>query len=181
MNLASLCIARKPRATFVRFAIPALIAFVSACSPTEHASSAPSPDRTVAATSEYPMAIDASKVGTYPALVKSGGGYFYDDVLEYRVWLHPENGAEAKGGSGSDYHATFATYERALDFSKHATGAEEPLVLIRQMKHINEPNPGVFEVIDGERIAEWRVEWLDGHKRQPGSIERFMAEHREKK
>jgi hypothetical protein len=37
----------------------------------------------------YPNVINPSKVGTYPALVKSGGGYFYDEVLEYRVWVHP--------------------------------------------------------------------------------------------
>ena len=43
--------------------------------------------------SKYPLAIDENMVGEYPALVKSGAGYFYDDVLEYRVWCHPERGA----------------------------------------------------------------------------------------
>ena len=33
----------------------------------------------------YPPAAYPEKVGTYPALCHSGGGYFYDDVLEYRV------------------------------------------------------------------------------------------------
>lgn len=39
--------------------------------------------------SHYPAAIDSALVGTYPAHTKSGGGYFYDDVLEYRVWCRP--------------------------------------------------------------------------------------------
>ena len=40
------------------------------------------------------------RVGSFPAATKSGGGYFYDEVLEYRVWLHPERGAAAYGGLG---------------------------------------------------------------------------------
>jgi hypothetical protein len=134
-------------------------------------------DRSLAGSSTYPTASDPSQVGKYPGLVKSGGGYFYDDVLEYRVWLHPERGAEKKNGN-SDYFMAFAQYEKALAFSRGAKGAEEPLVLIRQLKHINEPEPGVFEVVEGERLAEWRVQWLSGSKRRPGSIEQFLAERR---
>ncbi len=107
-------------------------------------------------------------------MVKSGAGYFYDEVLEYRVWLHPERGAVPKNG-GNDYFIAFSQYERALEYSKKSTGAEPPLVLIRQFEHINEPKPGVFEVVRGERIAEWRVEWLEGSKRVPGAIEKFIA------
>ena len=35
--------------------------------------------------SDFPIAIDPNQVGKYPAYTKSGAGYFYDDVLEYRV------------------------------------------------------------------------------------------------
>lgn len=42
--------------------------------------------------SAYPFAVDVKKVGSYPALTKSGAGYFYDDVLEYRVWINPAEG-----------------------------------------------------------------------------------------
>lgn len=136
-----------------------------------------SADRSVAGSSAYPTAVDPRKVGTYPGLVKSGAGYFYDDVLEYRVWLHPERGALKKNGN-SDYFVAFAQYEKALAFSQRNKGAEEPLVLIRQLKHINEPKPGVFEVIEGERIAEWQAQWLAGSKRVPGAIEKFIAGHR---
>jgi hypothetical protein len=40
------------------------------------------------------LAIDPNRVGTYSADTKSGGGYFYDDVLEYRVWCNPEKGQD---------------------------------------------------------------------------------------
>jgi putative acetyltransferase len=43
--------------------------------------------------SNYPSAKNPDLIGTYPALAKSGGGYVWDDVLEYRVWCHPERGA----------------------------------------------------------------------------------------
>jgi len=83
------------------------------------------PDRTVVPSAQYPTAIDPKLVGAYPARTKSGAGYFYDDVLEYRVWIHPK-------GGGDDYYRAFASYERALDFSRRTSGAEEPLALVRQ-------------------------------------------------
>jgi hypothetical protein len=90
------------------------------------------------ATSKYPVAIDPTKVGTYPALTKSGGGYFYDDVLEYRVWITPPAG-------GADHYQAFPTYEEAEEFARKTSGAEKPLVLVRQLEHSNEPKPGVYE------------------------------------
>jgi hypothetical protein len=135
-------------------------------------------DRTLSGQSAYPIAVDPSQIGKYPAWVKSGAGYFYDDVLEYRVWLHTRRGAPKKNGD-SDYFVAFAQYEKALAFSQQSKSAEEPLALIRQLKHINEPEPGVFEVVETERIAEWRVEWLlPSKKRTPGAIERFLAERK---
>ena len=41
----------------------------------------------------YPHVVDPAKVGEYPASVFAGGGYVWDEVLEYRVWCHPERGA----------------------------------------------------------------------------------------
>ena len=128
------------------------------------------PDRTVVTSSQYPPAIDPSKVGSYPALTKSGAGYFYDDVLEYRVWIHPK-------GGGDVYYRAFASYEPALKFSKSTAGAEEPLVLVRQAKWVNEPEPGSFEPRSDERITEWQTIWLSQNtKRTQDSIERFMKE-----
>lgn len=51
-------------------------------------------------------------VRTYPASAKAGGGYVWDEVLEYRVWCHPERGAPDEA-DGSDYYYAFATYEDA--------------------------------------------------------------------
>jgi hypothetical protein len=91
----------------------------------------------------YPKAVDSDKVGEYPALAKSGAGYFYDDVLEYRVWCHPERGAPDEF-EGEDYYYAFETYEEARAFSEATEGSETPLVLIRQFEWINEPVPGTY-------------------------------------
>jgi hypothetical protein len=121
----------------------------------------------------YPAAVDPDKVGAYPALAKSGGGYFYDQVLEYRVWCHPERGAPDEC-DGEDYYYAFRSFSEASDFSNSTAGTEEPLVLIRQIEWINEPEKGVFLHERGERIAEWRVEWLNRGPRKPGDIEAFI-------
>ena len=117
--------------------------------------------------SAYPVAIDPGKVGDYPALTKSGGGYVYDEVLGDRVWIHPD---------GDVYYYAFATYEEAKRFSEKTEGAEEPLVLVLQHEHINEPEPGKYEHVKGDRITEWRVEWLEGNKRGPDTIANFLRE-----
>ena len=121
--------------------------------------------------SAYPIAIDAAEVGKYPALSKSGGGYFYDDVLEYRVWVHPK-------GGGDDSYSAFSTFEQALAFFNQTEGAELPLVLVRQSEWINEPKPGEFVHQKGQRSTEWQVEWLKDSKRRPDSIDRFIAKRR---
>lgn len=61
----------------------------------------------------YPDVKNPDLVGTYPASVKSGGGYVWDDVLEYGVWCHPESGAPDID-EGNDYFYTFDNYEEAL-------------------------------------------------------------------
>lgn len=123
----------------------------------------------------YPPAAYPEKVGTYPALCHSGGGYFYDDVLEYRVWCHPERGAPDLY-EGDDYFHAFATHAEALAFSQGQPGSEAPLVLVRQQEYIDEPQPGTFIRRTGERITEWLPEWLENSLRQSGSIEAFLAQ-----
>jgi len=123
--------------------------------------------------SQYPIAVDIDKVGKYPVLVKSGGGYFYDEVLEYRVWVHPERGGEDLY-DGNDYYLAFVTYEEALESSRATEGAELPLVLVLQREWIDEPEPGVYIAMDEERITEWQVQWLEGNKREADSIIEFI-------
>ncbi|MEB4592452.1 GCN5 family acetyltransferase [Candidatus Thiothrix sp. Deng01] len=122
----------------------------------------------------YPKAIDPDMVGEYPASVKLGAGYFYDDVLEYRVWCYPELGSpdEAKG---ADYFRAFASYEEALAFSRTTRGAGLPLVLVRQWEWIHEPSKGVYLHEKGERLVEWQVRWLTGSRRGEDSIPAFFA------
>jgi len=113
-------------------------------------------------------------VGTYPALAKSGGGYVWDEVLEYRVWCHPENGAPDIE-DGDDYYYVFDDYEAALEFSLENAGAEAPLALVQQDEYINEPEPGKYVHIKEQRITEWPVEFLNRPKRSENTIPDFLS------
>lgn len=123
---------------------------------------------------QYPDAVDASLVGEYPALAKAGGGYVWDEVLEYRVWCHPERGAEDRD-EGSDYYYAFATYAEARDFAEKTPGATAPLALIRQREYISEPEPGHYVHVKNERITEWPVEFLSRPRRTPRTIPDFLS------
>lgn len=125
-------------------------------------------------TSSYPDAVDPALVGTYPALARTGGGYVWDAVLEYRVWCHPERNA-ADLTDGSDYYFSFGTYQEALTFSRNTEGAKTPLALILQEEYISEPEPGEYVHIRERRIAEWSVEFLSRPRRTPDTIPDFMA------
>ena len=116
----------------------------------------------------YPQAVDPKRVGRYPAVVYAGGGYVWDEVLEYRVWCHPEDG-------GDDYYYAFATYPKALAFSKRTKGAEEPLALVRQRQYLNEPQPGIYEHVKKTRLTEWPVEFLSRPRRTRNTIPDFLA------
>ena len=122
----------------------------------------------------YPDAVAANLVGTYPALAGAGGGYVWDDVLEYRVWCHPERGAPDTE-DGNDYYFPFATYLEAAEFSKCTPGAEKPLALIRQAEYIDEPKPGEYRHVMEERITEWPAEFLRRPRRTPNTIPDFLS------
>lgn len=122
----------------------------------------------------YPDAIDLELVGTYSPLAKAGGGYVWDEVLEYRVWCHPERGAPDEE-DGSDYYHAFGTYAEALTFSEQTSGAELLLALIRQREYISEPKPGVYLHVKEERVTEWPVEFLRRPKRTKDTIPAFFA------
>jgi putative acetyltransferase len=125
-------------------------------------------------TPEYPDAEDPNFVGTYPASACTGGGLVWDEVLEYRVWCHPERGATDLH-DGSDYYYAFATYVDALDFSAKTKGAEAPLALIRQLEHISEPQPGTYVHVQEPRVTEWPVEFLQRPRRSANTIPDFLS------
>lgn len=116
----------------------------------------------------FPTAVDPTRVGRYPAVVYAGGGFVWDDVVEYRVWCHPPD------GTGDVYYA-FASYPKALAFSRRVRGAEEPLALVRQREYIDEPSRGRFVHVRKRRITEWPVEFLDRPRRNKLTIPRFFA------
>jgi hypothetical protein len=122
----------------------------------------------------YPAVLDPLRVGTYPAPSKSGGGYVWDAVLEYRVWCQPERGAPDKD-DGNDYYYAFGSYKEALEFSTSTTGAEEPLALVLQREYIDEPEPGTYLHVAEERITEWSVEFLSRPRRDERTIPDFLA------
>jgi hypothetical protein len=123
---------------------------------------------------QFPQVLDRSLVGTYAALAKSGGGYVWDAVLEYRVWCHPERGAP-DAEEGNDYYYAFSTYAEALAFAEENRGAEQPLALVLQEEYINEPSPGQYVHVRERRIAEWPVEFLTRRRRTPRTIPDFLA------
>lgn len=125
-------------------------------------------------TKNFPTVFDEDKVGSYAALAKSGGGYVWDEVLEYRVWCHPERGAEDLE-DGSDYYYAFASYDRALSFSKKNVGTEEPIALVLQREYIDESEAGKFVHVTKERVTEWPVAFLSRPRRNENTIPNFMS------
>lgn len=123
---------------------------------------------------QYPDVLDPNLVGTYSAIAKSGGGYVWDEVLEYRVWCHPERGAPDEA-DGSDYFYAYATYAEALACSQQIEGAEEPLALILQREYISEEEPEQYVHVKKERITEWPVVFLSRPRRTPRTIPDFLA------
>jgi hypothetical protein len=122
----------------------------------------------------YPTVLAPDLVGTYDALAKAGGGYVWDEVLEYRVWCHPERGAPDEA-EGDDYYYVFVTYEEALEFSRANEGTEEPLALVLQREYIDEPSPGKYVHVRAERVAEWSVSFLSRPRRTERTIPDFLA------
>lgn len=122
----------------------------------------------------HPIAIAPDLVGTYPATASAGGGYVWDDVLEYRVWCHPERGAPDLE-DGNDYYFAFATYAEALECSHNTEGAEQPLALVRQAEYIDEPEPGQYTHVKEERITEWPPEFLRRPRRTASTIPDFLS------
>ena len=122
----------------------------------------------------FPAVLSPELVGTYEASAKAGGGYVWDEVLEYRVWCYPRDGASDLHG-GTDYYYAFEKYDQALDFLNATPGAQEPLALILQKEYIDESEPGVFKHMKEKRIAEWPVEFLSRPKRTASTIPSFMS------
>lgn len=123
---------------------------------------------------EYPKVKDPNLVGEYPAVEKSGGGFVWDDVLEYRVWCHPHDGAPDIE-DGDDYYYFFETFEGALEFSQKNPGSERPLALILQEEYIDEPEPGKYVHIKEQRMTEWPVDFLSRPRRTANTIPDFLS------
>ena len=124
--------------------------------------------------SAYPLVLNPELVGTYAAAAKAGGGFVWDEVLEYRVWCHPERGAP-DAAEGSDYHHAFASFEEAAAFARATPGTEAPLALVLQREFIDEPEEGRYVHVREERVAEWPPIFLSRPRRTERTIPDFMA------
>ena len=124
--------------------------------------------------SSYPAVNDPALVGTYSAGAKAGGGYVWDDVLEYRVWCSPRIGAQDLD-EGNDYYYAFDTYEKALECTRDIAGTESPLALILQNEYIDEPTPGQYLHKVEKRVTEWPVEFLNRPRRRSDTIPNFFS------
>jgi hypothetical protein len=89
-------------------------------------------------------------------------------VDDYPRALHPEDG-------GDDYFYPFASYAEAKAFADRTENAEEPLALILQREHIDEPSPGEYVHVKVERVTEWYVEHLRRPRRTEHTIPDFFA------
>jgi putative acetyltransferase len=90
------------------------------------------------------------------------------------VWCHPERGAPDTE-DGNDYYYAFASYPEALRFSKKSPGAEEPLALVLQKEHIDEPETGRYVHVKQRRVTEWPVEFLTRPRRTRNTIPDFLS------
>jgi hypothetical protein len=119
--------------------------------------------------SAYPRAVDPARVGTYSPLAGAGGGFVFDEVLEYRVWFKQD---------GDSVYRAFATFEEAEVFSKRdLPRIEPPLALVLQRAHVNEPRPGKRTLVHQRRVAEWQVTWLgDENRRTRENVRRILGE-----
>jgi len=112
----------------------------------------------------YPSVVNSAKVGKYKTQCYSGGGYFYDELLEYRVWHHPYD--------GGDELYCFPNYLLATMFSEKNKNAghstEEPIALVLQREWVDHPSENEYVAKKGERITEWKPEWLEKNKRPVG-------------
>ncbi|WP_218938242.1 GCN5 family acetyltransferase [Parashewanella tropica] len=86
----------------------------------------------------YPEVKDIELVGSYEAAAFAGGGYVWDEVLEYRVWCYLSDGASDLV-EGYDYYYSFESFESAEKFYLSTQGAQVPLALILQNEYIDEP------------------------------------------
>ncbi|MBI2390838.1 MAG: GCN5 family acetyltransferase [Deltaproteobacteria bacterium] len=122
----------------------------------------------------YPAAVHPELVGTYPALANAGGGYVWDEVLEYRVWSRAERGAEGED-EGKWHYRAFATYADAAEFAKRTEGADAPIALVLQEEYLDEPEEGRYVHVRERRVTEWSVALLRRPRRTPTTIPDFLS------
>ena len=133
----------------------------------------------------YPTVTDPNQVGKYDEAAYAGGGYFFDEVLEYRVWCYPNTETTNTDDSfldiANEHYRAFATFEKALAFADNTLHSRTPVALVRQFEWIDQPSRGVYIHNKGERITEWQADWLARGARQADDINEFLLSHNQAK
>lgn len=115
----------------------------------------------------YPAVFDEDLVGFFDVETHAGGGYVWDEVLEYRVWVHVDD--------DDDSVNVFPDYPSAKAFADTTEGAESPIALILQREYIEEPEPGCYNHVVESRVTEWPIEFLSRPRRTEKTIPDFLA------
>lgn len=87
---------------------------------------------------QFPKIEDKDKVGKYSlkARIAVPGSTNFGSLLEYRVWVHDDDG---------DICNSFENLERATWFSLGSGFAEQPIALVKETDNV---------------VSEWAIDWL---------------------
>ena len=123
---------------------------------------------------QLPTVVDPDAVGTYARATRAGGGFVWDEVLEYRVWFSARIGAEGDAAV-DDFFRAFATAQDALEAAERSDATSAPVALVLQREYIDEPLPGKYVHIVEERVTEWPLSFLGRPRRTAATIPDFLA------
>ncbi len=102
-----------------------------------------------------PSAVDHQKVGYYGNAESYNDGYFWDELLEYRVRCRALPNDEEE-----ELLYCFKDYQSAFTFYKKTPTTQELNALILQKEHITRLNRNAFKHIDTPRMVEWPAHFL---------------------
>jgi putative acetyltransferase len=103
--------------------------------------------------SDYPLPDDLAAVGTHAAAAARDSGVFYDDVLEYRLWVR-------RPATTEELMFAFPTVEDAHE-ARTALGRDARLcVLVQQREPIERMEDGSYVQRSEPRRVEWPITWL---------------------
>lgn len=117
-----------------------------------------------------PDAIDSQKVGYYGHADSYNDGYFWDELLEYRVRCRALPTDEEE-----ELLYCFRDYPSAFEFYKKTPTAQELNALVLQKESITRLNRNEFKHITTPRTAEWPAHFLMRPQGSASFIAKFLT------